>query len=275
LATCSVTNIDIALIPPGTLAARYCEGRRFQMALAGNLIDPAPTPYQEFYNQSSKSWSADWLLDNGAWESDTLGPETLLQVARKVAATEIMAPDVINDSLATFEKTVEFLKVVSKLDRHIVAPRIAAIAHGATVNEAMRFVAAIADESPLVKTIAIGRAFSRKVGNPTARLELALAVKRHFGERFKIHLLGFSDEWPTELQHCNSFPGLIRSMDTVAPFTYAAAGLRIESAGQCTVPRPDNYFDLTADDFCSHSLLQHNIAVLDDWGRQTMHEGRI
>ena len=37
--------IDIALIPPGSIAAEYTEGRPFQMALAGVLHNPAEKDY--------------------------------------------------------------------------------------------------------------------------------------------------------------------------------------------------------------------------------------
>jgi hypothetical protein len=257
-----MSSIDIALIAPGALTERYGEGRRFQMALAGNLADVSQVAYHEFYNQAWKPWGAEWLLDNGAWEGKLLGDDELIQIARRYRATEVMAPDVINDAAATLGKTLEFLdQWREQRDRHVVMPRVAAVAHGSTTREAMAFVYEI-EKAPEVKTIAIGRAYSRKVGNPTARYELAMEIKKRFGQRFQIHLLGFSDEWPTELQHCNGVPGLIRSCDTVAPFTYAYYGYPLEAAGVAKAPRPDNYFDLTLNDI-NRSLLERNIAEID------------
>jgi hypothetical protein len=260
--------IQIALIPPGSLAAIFTEGRLFQMALAGVLCDDVQPQlaYREFYGQASKQRSTHWLLDNGAWESATLGSQELLEVARRYRATEIMAPDVINDPHATWEKTTAFMKVhrdsTYPLERK---PRVAAIAHGSTVGQALDFVG-MASGLHQIKTIAIGRAFSRKVGNPTARLELALQIKKRYGDQFQIHLLGFSDEWPTELQHCASHPGLIRSLDTIAPFSYAYYGYPIEAAGRVSVPRPDNYFSLDLGDF-PDNLINLNIKTLDRWAR--------
>jgi len=258
--------IEIALIPPGALATTFTEGRMFQMALAGILSDTSQVFYRGFYNQSWKQHSTAWLLDNGAWESETLGPRDLLDIARKYGATEIMAPDVINDPQATWEKTTEFLQTYKDSTYPIwLNSRIAAIAHGNTIGQAMEFVG-MASGLKQIKTIAIGRAFSRKVGNPTARLELALQIKKRHGNRFQIHLLGFSDEWPTELQHCATYPGLIRSLDTIAPFSYAYHGYPIEAAGRVSVPRPDNYFKLGLTDFPT-MLVAENIQVLDKWAR--------
>jgi len=271
-----MTSIDIALIPPGALAARYCEGRMFQMALAGELVHingtAGPNPdYLEYYNQAWKNRSVIWMLDNGAWEGERLATPDLIHVARRYGATEMVAPDVLRDPYGTLELTTDFLMVMENLAANPIfspKPRIAAVAHGKNVAEALAFVTELSarDFEHRVKTISISRTVCYRSCNPTARFELALEIKRRFNERYAIHLLGMSDEWPTEIQHCASVPGLIRSLDTVAPFTFAYAGLPIEAVAISKVPRPNKYFQLAVNDF-NHDLLEHNIKVLDEWGR--------
>jgi hypothetical protein len=268
--------MDIAIIPPGALARQFCEGRTCQMALAGELEHGMiQTDYKEFYNQSWKIRSVHWLLDNGAWETESLDPEALLRIAHKYAATEIMAPDVLYDPSATLDKTLEFIKVLREYhpewsSRVLPKPRIAAIAHGSSIRESMYFIAQIHQQAPEVKTIAISRTTTYRSGNPTARLELALEIKRQYQNEYQVHLLGFSDKWPTEIQHCNSFPGLVRSLDTIAPFSYAYNGFSMETVGTVDVPRPNNYFSLTPTDF-NPALVEHNIATLDKWARTAIH----
>jgi len=267
--------IEVAIIPPGALAQRYCENRRIQMALAGELIhpnggEPPNGHYLDFYNQAWKSHHVEWLLDNGAWEGQRLNNNDLLRVAARYGATELVAPDVLGDPSATLALTQEFLGLLRdspKLPFGQV-PRIAVVAHGQSHNESLAFVSELnhCDTSHHVKTISISRTTCYRSGNPTARFELALEIKKRYGIRYDIHLLGFSDQWPTELQHCASVSGLVRSMDTIAPFSYAHRGVSIEEVGRVEVPRPDNYFELTYADF-DHDLLLHNINALDQWGR--------
>jgi hypothetical protein len=270
--------IEIALIPPGALAAQYCEGRLFQMALAGELVHnngtAGPNPdYVEFYNHAWKNLSAQWLLDNGAWEGDRLAPTDLIRVAARYGATELVAPDILYDAYGTLELTTEFLGILQDTAhpqfRYDTKPRIAAVAHGRTLREAIAFVGELntQDVARQVKTISISRTVCYKTCNPTARFELALEIKRRYGHRYDIHLLGLSDQWPTELQHCASVPGLIRSLDTIAPFSFAHAGYSIQGIGITKVPRPDNYFQLTSEDFPNRNLLEQNIRMLDEWGR--------
>jgi hypothetical protein len=262
-----MASIDVALIPPGFLAAHYCEGRKYQMALATVL--QADGAYRNYYRQGWRPRDSYYILDNGAWEEETLPPDELITVSRLCNANEIMTPDVINDPAATWAKTIQFLDYFDAAPGgDHTRPKFTAIAHGDSVSQALSFVQAISEEAR-ISSIAIGRAYSRKVGNPTARLELALSIHERYGSRFQIHLLGFSDEWPTELQHCNSYPGLIRSVDTIAPFSYAYQGLSIDTVGKVSVPRPADYFDLAWDQF-DHDLVEHNIRTLDRWARSTI-----
>lgn len=262
--------IDIALIPPGALAFDYCQGRICQMALAGVLHDKAEIDYSEFYNHAWKARSVLWMLDNGAWEGELLSTPDLIHVAHRYGATEVVAPDVLGDAHGTLELTMQFLSTIEHLaqphfDRK---PQIAAVAHGRTLAEALAYVQELntRDMARQVKTISISRTVCYKTHNPTARFELALEIKRLYGNRYDIHLLGLSDHWPTEIQHCASVPGLIRSLDTAAPFIFAYEGLPMGALGMNKVPRPDNYFELKQTDI-NRELLEHNIQVLDIWGR--------
>jgi len=271
--------INIAIIPPGALAQQYCEDRPIQMALAGELIHPngggpPNAEYLNFYNQAWKSQKVNWLLDNGAWEGSRLETNDLLRVAARYGATELVAPDVLGDPAGTLELTKEFLEYLRDAPKLPFGkvPRIAVVAHGESLHESLTFLEELnhCDTGHHIRTVSISRTTCYRSGNPTARFELAFQIRKRYGSRYDIHLLGFSDQWPTEIQHCVSLPGLVRSCDTIAPFSYAFKGLSIEKVGRVNVPRPDDYFELKHEDF-DHDLVAHNISILDRWGRTSIY----
>jgi hypothetical protein len=239
------------------------------MMLAGNLLDRTQESYAQFYNRHQ---TGKRLLDNGAWESETVQPHTLLELGTKYLATEIIAPDILNEPWVTLPKTELFLArykqecerlYTGQGPRWVGGFNIAAVAHGHTVKEAQAFVKHVSVLNILynpykISTIAIGRAFSRTVGDAMARYELASWIKQEYGDIFEIHLLGYNDDWPGELTACD---GIVRSMDTAAPFTAALAHRALDSIG---VPRPHDYFQTEAKDY-DYALVEHNIEVLDEW----------
>jgi hypothetical protein len=253
--------VEIALIPPGSLVKRACHYRAYQMALAGELNGHPETEYAQFYSLYKRPVGKYWIMDNGAWEGMTVSLEELFGLTAAYGMSEVVAPDVLNDPEKTYIQTYHYLSKLS----HQTYPNVAVVAHGRTIEEAQEFIYRI-DElcDPRVKTVMIGRAFSRTVGNPTARYLLADWVKVAFGSRYDIHLLGFNDAWgPDELIACRD---IVRSMDTAMPFIETLYGINIndpQSQG-AQRPRPKDYFSLQPGAFNS-TLLQQNIETLDIW----------
>jgi hypothetical protein len=227
------------------------------MALAGELVKPYSV-YHEFHNFNGGRLR---VMDNGIWEAEAVSDSVLVGLGLDYGFNELIAPDVLNDPDKTFAKTYDFLHYLPL----VFEPKIAVVVHGQTQRQAQEFIRNIhALNDARVTTLMIGRAFSRHVGNRTARYTLAAWIKQEFGDRYQIHLLGYNDPWgPAELAACQ---GIVRSMDTVAPFTAALAGVAIDSPAcqAAAPPRPADYFDLPTTAFPKH-LVEHNIEVLDEW----------
>jgi hypothetical protein len=260
-----MNNIEIALIAPGSMVTKYCSLRPCQMMLAGCLLDPGQTQYQDHYfNAAAGSFT---MLDNGAWESESVSPETLILLADKFHASEMIAPDVINDPVETLKRVEHFLDVwsVNHLrTRPLFNPSIAAVVHGRTLGEACNFVrqiAALNEKRPAhrIGTLAIGRAFTRSTGDCYDRYRLASWIHECYGRRFHIHLLGYNDDWGRgELKSCQA---LVRSVDTAAPFSAALASRSMSDPG---VPRQETYFSTPSSSFDA-ALVRQNIDTLDSW----------
>jgi hypothetical protein len=257
---------QIALIAPGSVVKRFCWTRPYQMGLAGELRKDylGQRAYAQFYASDDTSGAPNkyWIMDNGAWEGETLTPDQLLTLATFYGVTEIVAPDVINDAEKTYSATSEFLP-------YTIGLKVAVVAHGCCLREAQEFIYRIDElDNPRVSTIMIGRAFSRTVSDPTARYTLAAWIHAHFFGRYDIHLLGYNDDWgPDELIACR---GIVRSMDTAMPFIETLHGIDLNdpaSHGRGARPRQADFFDTPASAF-DLRLLQHNIQVLDMWAGQ-------
>lgn len=248
----------VALIAPGSLLSRYCAHRPYQMALAGELQRMRTAAYNSFYK--IRNTPIRWLtMDNGAWEDTSLTPMELNRLTHTYNVHEVVAPDILNDPWATFVKTCHYLL-------HSSCQTVAVVAHGQKIADAQAFIDRIAQlEDHRVRTIMIGRAYSREVQDPTARFTLASWIRQAYNGQFNIHLLGYNDDWgPSELKACQ---GLVRSIDTVAPFTAALANTDLATLArkwQGGIPRPPDYFDLQETDF-DHGLVEANIEQLDEW----------
>jgi hypothetical protein len=257
--------IKVCLIPPGSLAQQFCGARPYQMMLAGSLLDASQHDYGDFYAGLTDRPVVDELrlLDNGAWEAQSVDPGTLLKLAAEYGATEVIAPDTLSDHTRTLRQLKEFTGLYHQfMDRNALGEqlRLAAVVHGSTMDSAKWFVHSVANLNMRcltcqVKTIAIGRAFSRKVGVARARWELAVWIRDEFPE-FQIHLLGYNDDWPEELMACRD---IVYSIDTTLPFT---ASLKNRDRTQVST-RPSNYFSTTPEDY-DLGYLQFTIEYLDE-----------
>lgn len=251
----------IALIAPGAIAQRFCAGRPFQMALAGELAHGQETAYSQFYTVRNHRPGQYWIMDNGAWEAERVPADMLFGLAVGYVMDEVVAPDIINDPDATYKATYDYLDMLSTT----MHPNVAVVAHGQTLAEAQEFIYRIDELKDIrVTTIMIGRAFSRQLGNPTARYTLANWIKNTFGQRYDIHLLGFNDDWGVEELVCCR--DITRSMDTAMPFIETLYGIDLNDPRHRRErrPRQGDFFFSPAERF-DEQLLQHNIQVLDMW----------
>jgi len=251
--------MELALIPPSSMM--YYAGQfKYQMMLPS----PQNINYLQFYLHAGPNHNYYVILDNGVWENDALTSSQLLAKAWRFKVQEIVLPDVLNNPDETLDRMRKFLKVWDQFT-HIQgqvqatwSPTFMAVAHGDTLEKAARFIDHVADKMPIVKTIAAGRAFSRACRDDQARAKLAMWVADEFPDRFEFHMLGYNDAWSGEIGSCK---GVVRSLDTCAPFTAAHYGKGMKDIIEHNTPRPPNYFDMKEDDF-DLDLLGQNVRRL-------------
>jgi hypothetical protein len=239
---------------------QYAEPFRYQMMLPL----PQNINYLQYYLRAGTDKNRYVILDNGAWEEQSLHPDELIAKAHAYKVQELVAPDVLNDPIGTVRAMQYFF---TRWDRFCQAMHgevkmsFMAVAHGDTIAKAAKFIDHVARFMPLVETIAAGRAFSRACNDPHARVQLAMLVDDEYSERFGFHLLGYNDAWAGEIGACR---GIVRSLDTCAPFTAAHYGKGMRDILEFNTPRPPNYFDMVPTDF-DLDLLAGNIKRLTDY----------
>ena len=250
--------MEIALIPPSSLM-HYAESFRYQMMLPS----PQNINYLQYYRRMGSDTGHYVIMDNGVWEEQPLTPDQLIARASAYGVQELVAPDVLNDPIGTVRAMQYFF---TRWDRFCQATHgsvkmsFMAVAHGDTIAKAAKFIDHVARFMPLVETIAAGRAFSRACGDPHTRAQLAILVADEYSERFGFHLLGYNDAWEGEIAACK---GVVRSLDTCAPFTAAFYDKSMQDVAEFNTPRPRHYFDLDEDSF-NLKLLGRNIKWLTE-----------
>jgi hypothetical protein len=249
--------MDVALIAPVALL-RYTETQNIQMMLP-SVREP---DYLAHYRKLSLKEFPNYyvILDNGAWEREPLDNGDLIGLGWRTQVQEVVTPDVINDKDATVKAMRKFFKRYQRFAEITTSwrPSFVAVAHGYNAYEAMEFIRLVEDEFPQVDTISAGRAFTRACGDNKARLKLAEWVMERYPGRFWFHLLGYNDAWHGELKACR---GLVRSVDTVAPFTAAYHGMKLHDVNEFNGPRPAGYFNTPPGRF-DIQLVEDNIKRL-------------
>jgi len=189
--------------------------------------------YRDFYIKQAQM--GDFItLDNGAYELGyPMEPDELLEIAGKLKADEIVAPDVILNYKKTVELTEEFLEQVrDKFDG-----KIGAVAQGSTFGEIKECYLRFLQDSR-IDTIMLP--FDIRFEIPNARKSDSFTKQRAFNRVAlvnhilplappkPIHLLGLSDgvELTFQKDHAE-----IRSNDSSSAFVHGKEGFRYTEEG--------------------------------------------
>lgn len=214
-----------AIVPPKYLMMLDSLRHSYHMALGHMLIENSV--YKAWYKLHGHR--GDFIMvDNGEAERKNDGMEPIpfarvVHVAHEIRADEIVMPDVIGDwERSAFETTNKYARYLVPAPKRVVAP------HGETWEEFVKCIAAILNEMPDFATIALTKGFERLPGG-RAR---ALSELYNLGltRRYNIHLLGAYDKPLEDARHLMAVGVPIRSIDTVAPFSYAQNNESIEEA---------------------------------------------
>jgi hypothetical protein len=95
-----------------------------------------------------------------------------------------------------------------------------------------------------------------------ARIDLATNLHEVFSD-IEIHFLGANSKFIEEMKYAGEL-GIVRGMDTSAPYNYAFAGQELDGGEQ--VNRPEGYFNLMSNQF-DLRLVQYNIEVAQNWAQ--------
>jgi hypothetical protein len=195
------------------------------------------------------------ILDNGCAEGQLVDGDVLYSFAKLIGAHEIVAPDIMNNATATLDATKKWLKdFPDMIDYNIMG-----VVQGTTMTT-REYVLSEYAKMDAITTVGIPKAAIEEPDS-TARLELVETILEKYPDRFKIHLLGLSKHFPTEMMSLR-YPEEVRSMDSAQPYKIAERGQVMSTAHPWAVRRA-NYFSRTKP--VMDSLLAHNIEVFKNW----------
>lgn len=194
--------------------------------------------YFKFY-RNLKGRHIHKMLDNGAAETRSMSPGDLHALAMQIGANEIVVPDSIGNCDETMRLARQFTPYV---DTHKF--KYMGVIQGRTMDELKKCLYSYV-HTGFVTTFGLPR-YLIKIFDTSIRLRLVQEIKKQFGSKFAIHLLGASHLYPEEARVIEStLPRVVRSIDTSLPFVYAMFG--VPTSPRFNIPRPDNYMSFNWD----------------------------
>jgi hypothetical protein len=197
----------------------------FHLVLAHELIDNYSL--RQVYRQAADR--GDFIIvDNGVAEGKDVPFIDVARIAFEINAAEIVMPDVIGNWEASVEATLnpENLALVPPSMR-VFAP------HGETRQEVeLCLQALLIGRNKYCSTIALTKGLERVPGGRAWvlwKLDSLGMLDNH-----QIHLLGAHLDPARDLKRLKHIYSYIRSIDTVAPFSYAQQGIRMDDAHRLT-----------------------------------------
>jgi len=256
--------MQVALIPPTSMLYMVAK-HPLHMVIPEGLKQSA---YANFYRLMSLQATSTLMLDNGAYEAEgpqgPLSDDQLCSMIFEYGIDKFVLPDFLGNSRKSVDAAERFLHVWNMHQQSIGAKHhpinfIAAV-QGADEHEleaCIEYYCQLEEDFEIPLTFGLPRWIADEMGRHT-RLELADWIASH--EPHPIHLLGIASDWPNEIQYHGD---LVTSIDTSAPFSWAAAGLRL-SINDRPAARPANYFSLDAR-LVDEELARRNIETLWGW----------
>lgn len=245
----------LALIPPFSMMDEVSGG--YYMYLPQLMKS---SHYVDFIRRTNVN-GAYTMLDNGAFEGVETSPRDLIELAVRMDVDEIVIPDAMQDMKGTIDAADHFYSTTTDLRLgRAVGLKYMAVPQGHTIEECMNCIDAFAGFT-FINTIGLPKHLIRTVTR-TARTQLAAYIRRKYGDRFEIHMLGASPLWPQEIKSARRYN--IRGMDTSLPYFYAFYNRSIED--RCSNERPEAYFVRTREEF-NYDVLLENVHALSGWCR--------
>lgn len=250
-----MSSIKVCFIPPKGLESHMRHGSMvMSLAQLSYAHDDSSFDYVRTV-QDLRTKKKFVIMDNGANEGQQLTNEDLEQRAAYLFADELVLPDVLRESEATYAASMKFLH-----NRTKQLPSYMGVVQGRIMSELQALIELYADE-PLVTTLGLPRLLVAKA--QSIRIDLANWIEQVFPNRFAIHLLGASSKWIREPYYAAKYASHIRSIDTSLPYNYGFEGICIDSTTE-QIDRHENYFT-RHHSMTTLTAVAHNEEVYKEW----------
>lgn len=207
------------------------------------------------------------IMDNGAAEGRLRPTEVLINCVETFEADELVAPDVLGETAVTHDLVQQFLQELELIEA-IEGPKpfaVQAVLQGFKHDDRAYLLDYYAQQERIT-VIGIPKVTIAH-GSDGVRARIAEYIQSEYPNRFKIHLLGASPNFPAELARVD-FPTFIRSTDSALPYKAAAESVRMTEE----MPHPkrwEGYFSEKRS--VDLGLLTSNIHIYQHWAAR--HEG--
>jgi hypothetical protein len=226
--------------------------------------------YRDFYRMLGQVPGPKLMLDNGAFEAEgpqgQLSFEKLMEYMAEYHVDEFVLPDVMGDARKTLNATRNFLHRWEMAKGESLGhwtPQFLVVAQGADKPNLYGCIEGfwmMEDEFETEFVYCLPKWISQEMESDI-RMQLAGYIGRNYQR--KVHLLGLSRAWPQEIRFAaQTYPHIVRSIDTAAPFVYAINGHDLSTVSESE--RPEHYFNHDSRLIDEH-LLANNLSVLGWW----------
>jgi hypothetical protein len=248
--------MDVALIPPYSMMHTIV-GRRYYMLLPSSLTN---LNYRAFHNDliTTKSYV---ILDNGMFEDSMMSNDRLIDLANMWQVDEVVMPDVRGDMEGTLKAVDQFLNMFTLINFD-KTPSLMVVIQVQRKDQIEEFLQRAGDLERLhfgrhgVFTYGIPRRLAEDIDREV-RIRTAAQVCIYFPNNH-IHLLGYART--RGVNEIAALSGMVRSIDTDAPYVWAANHALLGGPG--VYERPERYMDMKS---IPDTYLQRNIATLNRW----------
>lgn len=215
-----------AIVPEECLLVPTQVRHSFHLVLAHKLLESAGL---RAHYQSAGRRGDFIMVDNGVAEQADIPFIDVVRVATEIGANEIVLPDVIGDWEASVSATRDpNHTAIVPASMRAVAP------HGETQKEFQQCITALS-KIPFA-TIALTKGLERVPGGRAWCIQELYRVGML--DTHHIHLLGAPANPYEDIRRLKFLYPEIRSIDSVAPFSYAQVGLRLDSPDLRIAKRP-------------------------------------
>jgi len=225
--------MQLAVIAP-TPALELTHYGDFYFVLAHRVL--LDETYEEFYRKASNLKPI--MLDNGVFEKgQPLSTEEIMQAAKLISASEVVAPDFPLKKEKTLDAARNFINSLSLAE--VERFRIVLLPHGRNFSELVDCYRIMTTLSPFTRAKVIGFSIidMYKISKRLRPMFIHyLLANEIWCDRVQHHLFGLDE--PLELFSYGSVP--IRSVDTSLPVSLAYYNERLDVSPPTTPRVPDN-----------------------------------